>query len=213
MVTIYDLVMSAYYAGHLRRPPDPARFVLAQPGWLSEGAAVLDFGGGDGRWALPLVTARQARAIVADISEAPLRRVPAGARLRAVLFDGRRLPCPDGAFDLVFINHVIHHVEDLPAVLRELRRVVRPGGRVVCIEFHPDCTVTRIYRVFSRFRKHPCIFYRPEALAGLLGAPPFTAEHYMLDGFQYVVSARPWTGPAGPARAGHGTGAGRPDQT
>ena len=182
--------MWAYYVGHLRRPPDPARYVLAQPGWLPEGAAVLDFGGGDGRRALPLAEARAAHVTVADVDEDALRRAPRHPLVRTALLDGRRLPFASEAFDLVFVNHVIHHVQDLPSVLREIRRIVRPGGRILCIEFHPDCAVTRIYRVFSGFRKHPCTFYRPEALAALFGAPPFAAEHRMLDGFQYVVSAR-----------------------
>lgn len=190
MLSIYDLVMWAYYAAHLRRPPDPARYILDRPGWVPEGGEILDFGGGDGRWALPLAAGRNAQVTVADVSEAALRRMPAHPRLHPLLFDGRRLPIPDDAFDLVFINHVIHHVEDLAPVLRELRRVVRPGGRIVCIEFHPDCPVTRIYRVFSRFRRHPCTFFRPEELAALLSAPSSTGEYTMLDHFQYAISVR-----------------------
>jgi ubiquinone/menaquinone biosynthesis C-methylase UbiE len=188
--SIYDLVMWTYYMVRRRRPPDPARYVLAQPEWVPEAADVLDFGGGDGRWALPLAAGRAARVVVAEIDAAALRRVPPHPHIRTTLFDGRSLPFAGGVFDLVFIHHVIHHLEDLPPVLREIRRVVRPGGRIVCIEFHPECGVTRIYRVFSRFRKHPCTFYRPEALANIVGAPPFQAEYHMLDGFQYAVCAR-----------------------
>lgn len=188
--TAYDIVLWVSYALHRRRPPDPAAYLLAQPGWVPGGAEVLDFGGGDGRWALPLAAARAARVTVADIAAAALRRVPRHPFLRAVRLDGGPLPFPDDAYDLVFANHVIHHVEDLPPVLRELRRVVRPGGRIVCFEFHPSCIATRIYRLFSRFRAHPCIFYEPEALVRLLGVPPFAAEHRMIDHFQYAVTAR-----------------------
>jgi ubiquinone/menaquinone biosynthesis C-methylase UbiE len=187
---VYDLVMWGYYAAHARRPPDPARYVLAQQGWLPERADVLDLGGGDGRWALPPATARAARVTVADIDAAALRRVPRHPLLRSMPLIEGPLPFPDAAYDLAFVNHVVHHVAHLPAVLRELRRVVRPGGRLVCIEFHPGCAVTRIYRAFSRFRVHPCTFYEPEALARLLGVPPFVAEHRPIDRFQYVATAR-----------------------
>ncbi len=190
MPSIYDLVIWGYYAAHRRRPPDPVGFVLAQPGWVPAAGAVLDFGGGDGRWALRLATARGAQVTVADIDGAALRRVPPHPLVRPTLLEGPALPFPDGAYHLAFVHHVIHHVENFPPVLRELRRVIRPGGRIVCIEFHPDCTVTRIYRMLSRFRRHPCTFYTPEALTNLLGAPPFIAEQRMLDNFQYVVSAR-----------------------
>lgn len=188
--SIYDLVMWAYYGAQLQRLPDPARYVLERPGWVPEGGAVLDFGGGDGRWALRLAGGRGARVTVADIDEGALRRVPPYPLVRPTLLDGRGLPFCDGAFDLVFVNHVIHHVGDLAALLRDLRRVVKPGGRIVCIEFRPDCPVTWLYRFFSRFRRQPCMFYRPEALAALFRAPAFAAEHVMLDGFQYVVLAR-----------------------
>ncbi len=190
MPSIYDVVMWTYYAVHRRRPADPARYVLAQPEWVREGAQLLDFGGGDGRWALPMAEARAARVTVVDIDVAALRRVRPHPLLRTVLLDGRTLPFSADTFDFVFVNHVIHHVQDLPPILRELRRVVRPGGRIVCLEFHPDCSVTRIYRLFSRFRKYPCTFYPPEALANIFGAPPFSAEYRMLDGFQYVVQAQ-----------------------
>lgn len=188
--SLYDLVMWGYYAAHRRRPPDPAQFVLAQPGWLREGADVLDFGGGNGRWAVPLAAARAARVTVADVDATALRRVPPHPLVQTTVLDGPSLAFPDEAYHLVFVHHVIHHVENLPPVLRELRRVVRPSGRIVCIEFHPDCAVTRIYRMFSRFRRHPCTFYTPEALANLFGAPPFNAEHRRVDDFQYVVVAR-----------------------
>ena len=88
------------------------------------------------------------------------------AAVRAVLLDGRTLPFRSGAFDLVFINHVIHHVADLPPVLRELRRVVPPGGRIVCIEFSPHCTVTCIYRVFSPPEGIPTPSTRPRPRRG-----------------------------------------------
>ncbi len=188
--SIYDLVMWAYYAGRRRRPPDPIGFVLAQPGWLDEGGRVLDFGGGDGRWALRMADARSAEVTVVDIDVAALRRVPRHARVRAVHLDAPVLPFPEHAFDLVFVHHVVHHVQDLPQALREWRRVIRPGGRIVCIEFHPDCPVTRVYRALSRFRRHPCAFYSPAALAALLAAPPFVAGHEMLDAFQYVASGQ-----------------------
>lgn len=46
--------------------------------------------------------------------------------------DGR-LEYPDASFDLVVNNQVMEHVEDLDAVLREIHRVLRPGGTVLSI--------------------------------------------------------------------------------
>ncbi len=46
---------------------------------------------------------------------------------------GGRLPFPDSHFDLITNNQVMEHVEDLDAVLAELRRVLKPGGTVLSI--------------------------------------------------------------------------------
>jgi ubiquinone/menaquinone biosynthesis C-methylase UbiE len=45
-----------------------------------------------------------------------------------VPLDKYTLPYPDGCFDFIFSDHVMEHVLDYSAVLREMRRVLRPGG-------------------------------------------------------------------------------------
>ncbi len=95
MTSLYDLILCAYYAAHARRPPDPTRYVLEQPEWLLSRSTVLDYGGGDGRWAVKLA-ARAAMVVVADIDEGALHRVPVHPRLRSVLLDGATLPFCSG---------------------------------------------------------------------------------------------------------------------
>ncbi|HUP01663.1 MAG TPA: methyltransferase domain-containing protein [Gemmatimonadota bacterium] len=67
-----------------------------------------------------------------------LSRKAAAARLRARPFrlslaeaDARQLPFAEDAFDLVVSNSLLHHLADPTAVLDEIARVVRPGGRVL----------------------------------------------------------------------------------
>jgi ubiquinone/menaquinone biosynthesis C-methylase UbiE len=45
--------------------------------------------------------------------------------------DATALPFPDGGFDLAMANHMLFHVADQAAALREIRRVLKPGGRFV----------------------------------------------------------------------------------
>jgi SAM-dependent methyltransferase len=45
--------------------------------------------------------------------------------------DAERIPYPDGSFDLVVGHAVLHHIPDVPAALREVLRVLKPGGRFV----------------------------------------------------------------------------------
>jgi demethylmenaquinone methyltransferase/2-methoxy-6-polyprenyl-1,4-benzoquinol methylase len=51
--------------------------------------------------------------------------------------DALQLPCRDGAFDAVVSGFMMRNVTDIAAALAEQRRVVRPGGRVVCLEITP----------------------------------------------------------------------------
>jgi len=62
-----------------------------------------------------------------------------------------RLPLPDGSQDAVTIAFGIRNATDIPAALREARRVLRPGGRFVCLEFsHVVLPVLdRLYRAYS----------------------------------------------------------------
>lgn len=96
---------------------------------------VLDAGCGGG--GMPLSIAEEAGSVV-GIDPAP-RFEDAGVRLgrergqRNLYFaqaDGMALPFPDGTFDLVLSHAVIEHVADAPLYLRELARVLAPGGHV-----------------------------------------------------------------------------------
>ncbi|GMW00344.1 MAG: demethylmenaquinone methyltransferase [Candidatus Hydrogenedentota bacterium] len=58
-----------------------------------------------------------------------------GSRLRFVRGDATRIPVPEGFFDAVTISFGIRNVIDVPTALREMRRVLKPGGRVLILEF------------------------------------------------------------------------------
>lgn len=50
------------------------------------------------------------------------------ARFRFAEVDAQNIPFDDGAFDVVIANFMLYHVPDRPKALREIRRVLRPGG-------------------------------------------------------------------------------------
>jgi ubiquinone/menaquinone biosynthesis C-methylase UbiE len=104
------------------------------------GLDALDLGCGTGRHALWLAR-RGARVTAVDFSERMLeraRRKRGASAVRFVTHDlHRRLPFPDGAFDLVVSGLVLEHIGDLDLFFGEARRVLRPGGHAVVSAMHP----------------------------------------------------------------------------
>jgi len=66
--------------------------------------------------------------------------------------DALKLPFPDGGFDAVTISFGIRNVVDVPAALREMRRILRPGGRALILECSkPDSSLLRFgYNIYMR---------------------------------------------------------------
>jgi demethylmenaquinone methyltransferase/2-methoxy-6-polyprenyl-1,4-benzoquinol methylase len=105
------------------------------------GLAVLDVASGTAGVALGLARAG-ATVVGVDLTEQMLRqgqRNVAGARMadRIRLLAGRaeQLPFDDAAFDALTFTYLFRYVTDPEATLRELARVVKPGGRVASLEF------------------------------------------------------------------------------
>jgi demethylmenaquinone methyltransferase/2-methoxy-6-polyprenyl-1,4-benzoquinol methylase len=72
--------------------------------------------------------------VAADFSLGMLRR-GAGRPVPKVAADALRLPFADGVFDAVTVSFGLRNMSDTVAALSELRRVTRPGGRLVVCEF------------------------------------------------------------------------------
>jgi ubiquinone/menaquinone biosynthesis C-methylase UbiE len=58
--------------------------------------------------------------------------------------DAERLDFPDNSFDIVYSHGVLHHTPDTDAAVREIHRVLRPGGKAVVMLYHRDSYNYRI---------------------------------------------------------------------
>ena len=122
-------------------------------------AVVLDLGSGTGHAAAAMKKRwPKSQVLALDLSLPMLRqsRRQAGwwrpfTRLCA---DARTLPLADGSVDLVFANLSLAWMEDLPAVFAGLRRVLRPGGLLVCSSFGPE-TLGELQAAFTGEHEPP----------------------------------------------------------
>ena len=97
------------------------------------GQRVLDVGCGKGRFARVFREQEPACEIWGlDISEEMLRLVPAGIPTRAGSMT--ELPFPDGFFDAAYATESLEHAVEIERAVREICRVVKPGGRIAIID-------------------------------------------------------------------------------
>ncbi len=135
---VYDLLNTVMTAGlHHRWRERAADLTGAGPG-----ARVLDVATGTGDLALELArrVAPGGEVVGSDFSEAMLARAqrkprPAGVELRFEWGDALELPYADQSFDAATVGFGARNFSDLSRGLAEMVRVVRPGGRVVVLEF------------------------------------------------------------------------------
>jgi demethylmenaquinone methyltransferase/2-methoxy-6-polyprenyl-1,4-benzoquinol methylase len=109
---------------------------------LGDAPRILDLGAGTLDGALEIARRSPgARVAAADFAREMLRagrgKLPSASagRIDTHAADGHHLPYRAAAFDGAFSAFCVRNLRDLPSGLRELRRVVRPGGRVVILEF------------------------------------------------------------------------------
>ena len=138
-----------YWRAHTVRR---VRHILANPS-----ARVLDICCGTGDVVLALEHARRAPVLGSDFCHPML--VAAHSKLerqgkRSPLFeaDALHLPLPDASFDLVTVAFGFRNLANYEAGLREMRRVLRPGGTAAILEFTtpPNAAFAALYHFYSR---------------------------------------------------------------
>lgn len=103
---------------------------------------ILDFGAGVGTsvpWLVKYLPMAQLTCVDVSRKSLDIGRRLHGERARFIHFDGRTLPFQDGSFEVAFAACVFHHIDPREHIrlLREIHRVLAPGGRLAVFEHNP----------------------------------------------------------------------------
>ena len=119
---------------------------------------ILDAGCGEGIFERYFFQKYTSKVYGIDISKKNIlkcrKTLPSG---KFLVGDIHNIPFPDNFFDLVFINAVLHHIEEIDVVLREIKRVLRRNGFMIIIEpnrFNPFYLILSLLKTHERGLLH-----------------------------------------------------------
>ncbi|MEJ8572672.1 bifunctional demethylmenaquinone methyltransferase/2-methoxy-6-polyprenyl-1,4-benzoquinol methylase UbiE [Microbaculum marinum] len=154
----YDL-MNDLMSGGLHRIWKDAMIAWLSPPRTGAGWSVLDVAGGTGDIAFRIAEAAPASEVTVldinpnmlDVGQARARKRGLADRLTFVEGNAEDTGLPDGAFDAYTIAFGIRNVTHIDAALEEAYRVLKPGGRFMCLEFSQVemPLLDRIYDLYS----------------------------------------------------------------
>ena len=183
------------------------QFALALTG-LKPGQCALDVAGGTGDLALGMLrqVGKQGKVVLSDINPNMLavgrdRLLDLGyvANVDCLVADAEKLPFTDDSFDCVTIGFGLRNVTDKDAALRSIRRVLKPGGQLLVLEFSTpvasglkplyDAYSFNVLPLLGRFVAGDAASYRylaesirmhpdQETLLGMLDAAGFALTRY-----------------------------------
>ncbi len=134
---------------------------LARNAGLSESTEVLDLATGTGDLLIALLKAHRPlkRAVGLDFSEnmlaicrQKLEKRGLDSDVELMTADACETGLPDGSFDLATIGFGIRNTADVPATLREIHRLLKPGGKAIILEFSMPGNrfIYRLYAFYLR---------------------------------------------------------------
>jgi ubiquinone/menaquinone biosynthesis C-methylase UbiE len=136
----YDEQTAAAFKAVRELPPDGLREwrdAVRRHLHPAPGMTVVDIGAGTGAFSAAFGDWFGIDVVAVEPSAAMREQIPRSAEIRVLEGDATALPVPDASADAAWLSLVIHHVADLPAAAREIRRVLRPGAPVLIRQGFP----------------------------------------------------------------------------
>jgi ubiquinone/menaquinone biosynthesis C-methylase UbiE len=149
----------------------------------SPGTTLVDIGAGTGAFARAFGEWFGVTILAVEPSDAMRARIPRTPAIQVLEGDATGLPLPDASADAAWLSLVIHHIPDLPAAAREIRRVLRPGAPVLIRQGFPDR-----YEPSGKLEQHRIELFRwfPETVrtANTFPSLEYTCDAFAAAGFR-----------------------------
>jgi len=115
------------------------------------GERILDIGAGRGKVAAQVMKSSGGEIYAVEPNgkrlESMKKEFPA---IKSSLAGAESLPFADSYFDKAYATMALHHFSDLDRALREVARVLKPGGSFIVLEVEPDSRLGSLFRIFGR---------------------------------------------------------------
>jgi len=157
--------LAAPFYDRVLRFLDPT--VLQEHLRLPVAGRLLDAAGGTGRVSQYLA-GLAGQIVVTDASAAMLQQATAKGGLTVVLARAERLPFADATFERIVVVDALHHFADQRAAIREMWRVLAPGGRMVIEEPNIETRHVKLVALAERLALMRSRFLSPQDMASML---------------------------------------------
>lgn len=173
---LFDLLAPVY--DRVIKPREPEEFAqlldLPTDGWL------LDVGGGTGRVSSTLAP-MVGKLVICDLSLPMMMEAKSKDLPCLVQGSSHLMPFPANFFDRVLVVDALHHFSDQAGAIRDLLRVLKPGGRLLIEEpdiRKPAVKVVALMEKLALMKSH---FYEPDHIESMVNQAGFSA-HQSSDG-------------------------------
>lgn len=185
LAPLYDRIIGVF----LGKPDSEKGGELKEMLELPVDGRLLDAGGGTGRVSEHFRSLVE-QLVVADISSGMLRQARKKGNLDLARADAAQLPFPDACFERVIVVDSLHHFSDQRQVIRELTRVLSPGGLLVIEEFDIRRLPVKGLALLEKLALMGSRFLRPEEIRAQIQKSGLTAEIREGERLTVVVVAR-----------------------
>ena len=188
MKNIFDFVAPFYEKVHLGAYKTFKKIEMLIGGFNAQDT-VVDLGGGTGRIA-KFLAGKVKNITVFDPSEKMIEQCQKHQGVSCAVANGENLPVENNFTDKMIIVDAFHHIKNQEAVIKEIKRVLKPQGKVLIEEFNPLALGGKLAVFFEKILRLGSIFYEPELLANLFSRNGFEVQLFDKNKRSYYLLVR-----------------------